>query len=75
MLAASSTARATPSASRFAATLLASGTGTLLGLLAAVSGGWFDAVLSRVLDTLISIPSKMFALRRWSPASAPRSRC
>lgn len=46
----------------FAATLLACGAGALLGLLAAVSGGWLDAALSRALDTLVSIPSKMFAL-------------
>ena len=45
-----------------AATVLASATGTLLGLHAAVAGGWFDASLSRALDALISIPSKMFAL-------------
>ena len=45
-----------------AATVLASATGTLLGLYAAVAGGWFDASLSRALDALISIPSKMFAL-------------
>lgn len=44
------------------ATLLACGAGAVLGLLAAVVGGWFDAALSRVLDTLVSIPSKMFAL-------------
>ena len=44
------------------ATLLASGTGTLLALLAAASGGAVDALLSRVLDTLTAIPSKMFAL-------------
>ena len=44
------------------ATLLACGAGALLGLLAAVTGGWLDSVLSRVLDTLVSIPSKMFAL-------------
>ncbi|HSV81303.1 MAG TPA: ABC transporter permease [Ramlibacter sp.] len=44
------------------ATLLACGAGALLGLLAAVQGGWFDSALSRVLDTLVSIPSKMFAL-------------
>jgi peptide/nickel transport system permease protein len=44
------------------ATLLACGTGAALGLLAAVSGGWLDAVLSRLLDTIVSIPSKMFAL-------------
>ena len=42
--------------------MLACGAGALLGLLAAVVGGWFDSALSRVLDTLISIPSKMFAL-------------
>lgn len=45
-----------------AATVLASTTGTLLGLCAAVAGGWLDATLSRALDALISIPSKMFAL-------------
>jgi len=44
------------------AAMLASATGTLLGLYAAVSGGWMDASLSRALDALISIPSKMFAL-------------
>jgi len=44
------------------ATLLASGTGTLLALLAAASAPWADAVLSRGIDTLTSIPSKMLAL-------------
>ena len=44
------------------ATLLASGTGTVLALLAAATGRWIDAVLSRGLDTLTAIPSKMFAL-------------
>jgi peptide/nickel transport system permease protein len=44
------------------ATLLACLAGTGLGLLAAVNGGWFDASLSRFLDTLVSIPSKMLAL-------------
>ena len=46
----------------FLSTLLASGTGTLLALLAAASGRWIDTALSRGLDTLTSIPSKMFAL-------------
>lgn len=46
----------------FVATLLASGSGTLLALLAAATGRWTDSVLSRVLDTLTAIPSKMFAL-------------
>ena len=44
------------------ATLIACTFGTLLGLLAAVNGGWFDAVLSRLQDTIVSIPSKMLAL-------------
>lgn len=44
------------------ATLLASGAGTALGITAAVAGRWIDAVISRALDTLISIPSKLFAL-------------
>jgi peptide/nickel transport system permease protein len=44
------------------ATLLACGLGAVLGLLAAVTGGWVDSALSRLLDTLVSIPSKMFAL-------------
>lgn len=46
----------------FVATVLASGSGTLLALLAAAAGRWTDSVLSRVLDTLTAIPSKMFAL-------------
>lgn len=46
----------------FVATVLASGSGTLLALLAAATGRWTDSVLSRVLDTLTAIPSKMFAL-------------
>jgi peptide/nickel transport system permease protein len=46
----------------FVATLLASGTGTLLALLAAASGRWTDGTISRALDTLTAIPSKMFAL-------------
>jgi len=44
------------------AALLASAIGTCLAMLAAVSGGWLDALLSRGMDTLISIPSKLFAL-------------
>ena len=44
------------------ATLLASGLGTLLALLAAASGRWLDAILSRAVDTLTSVPGKMFAL-------------
>ncbi|MFT7772766.1 ABC transporter permease [Roseateles sp.] len=44
------------------ATLLASSIGTLLALLAAASAPWVDAALSRGIDTLTSIPSKMLAL-------------
>ncbi len=44
------------------ATSLAALGGALGGLAAAVTGGWFDALLSRTLDALVSIPSKMFGL-------------
>jgi peptide/nickel transport system permease protein len=37
-------------------------TGVVLGMTAAVSGGWLDAALSRFLDALSSIPSKLFGL-------------
>lgn len=36
--------------------------GVVLGMSAAVTGGWYDSVLSRVLDAMSSIPSKLFAL-------------
>jgi peptide/nickel transport system permease protein len=45
-----------------AATVLASGTGIVLGTAAAAGGGVLDAVLSRAMDTLISLPGLMFAL-------------
>ena len=45
-----------------AAALAASLTGTTLALVAATAGGWLDEVMSRLMDTLISIPSKMLAL-------------
>ncbi|TDP72522.1 ABC transporter permease [Roseateles toxinivorans] len=44
------------------ATLAASSTGTVLALLAASSAPWLDGTLSRAIDTLTSIPSKMLAL-------------
>lgn len=44
------------------ATLLASGAGTILGMLAASWGGGADQVLSRAMDTLISFPSLIFSL-------------
>jgi len=46
----------------FAAALSASSLGTSLALFATVSGRWIDEVVSRAMDTLISIPSKIFAL-------------
>ena len=45
-----------------AAALLASLTGTGLALAAAVGSRWLDEGLSRFMDTLISIPSKIFSL-------------
>lgn len=45
-----------------AAALLASAAGTGLALFAVVSGRWIDEGLSRAMDALISIPSKIFAL-------------
>jgi peptide/nickel transport system permease protein len=46
----------------FVATLLACAAGVTLALLAAASNRWIDGALSRLLDTLTAIPSKMFAL-------------
>jgi len=46
----------------FIATLLACAAGVTLALLAAASNRWIDGALSRLLDTLTAIPSKMFAL-------------
>ncbi|WP_406858050.1 ABC transporter permease [Alsobacter sp. KACC 23698] len=45
-----------------AAVFVACFTGVTLGMAAAVTGGWFDTVLSRFLDALNSIPSKLFGL-------------
>ena len=45
-----------------AAVFLACFLGVMLGMTAAVIGGWFDSALSRVLDALTSIPSKILAL-------------
>ncbi len=45
-----------------AAVFLASFCGVMLGMTAAVIGGWFDSALSRFLDALVSIPSKILAL-------------
>ncbi|MCO4318958.1 ABC transporter permease [Phyllobacterium sp. 21LDTY02-6] len=45
-----------------ASVVLACFCGVTLGMMAAVIGGWFDAALSRFLDALTSIPSKILAL-------------
>lgn len=44
------------------ATLLASVCGTLLALISVVIGGWIDEGLSRVMDSLLILPSKILAL-------------
>ncbi|HEY0287755.1 MAG TPA: ABC transporter permease [Pseudomonas sp.] len=45
-----------------AATVLACFAGTSLALLAVLSNHWVEEVLSRIVDALISMPSKMLAL-------------
>lgn len=45
-----------------AATVLSFVTGSVLGFLAAVLGGWADQALSRFVDLMMSIPSLIFAL-------------
>lgn len=45
-----------------AAVTIACCCGVVLGMSAAVLGGWYDAALSRFLDALNSIPSKLFGL-------------
>jgi peptide/nickel transport system permease protein len=45
-----------------AAVLMASGGGVALALFAAAAGGWFDAIVSRIVDTMLSIPHKLLAL-------------
>ena len=45
-----------------AATSISCLAGVTLALAAAARGGWFDAVLSRVLDAVIALPSLLFGL-------------
>jgi peptide/nickel transport system permease protein len=45
-----------------AAVSIACFTGVVLGMIAAVAGGWLDTALSRFLDAMSSIPSKLFGL-------------
>jgi peptide/nickel transport system permease protein len=44
------------------ATALACITGTTLALCAAARGGWTDALMSRAIDALISVPSLLFSM-------------
>ena len=46
----------------FATTALAFMVGTLLGIWAALRGGWLDQLLSRFVDALMAIPSLIFSL-------------
>jgi len=46
----------------FATTILAFVIGGGLGLLAAISRGWVDQIISRAVDVLMAIPSLIFAL-------------
>jgi len=43
-------------------TILSFVTGSVLGFIAAVSGGWIDQLLSRFVDLIMAIPSLIFAL-------------
>lgn len=45
-----------------AAVVIACFSGVVLGMIAAVTGGWLDSCLSRFLDAMNSIPSKLFGL-------------
>jgi peptide/nickel transport system permease protein len=45
-----------------AAVAIACFTGVVLGMIAAVANGWLDTVLSRFMDAMNSIPSKLFGL-------------
>jgi peptide/nickel transport system permease protein len=45
-----------------AATVLASFTGSIIGLLAAINGGWFDAIVSRIVDVILSLPKIIVGL-------------
>ncbi len=45
-----------------AAVALAVAAGVILGMMAAVAGGWFDLLLSRVVDAVNGIPSLLFGL-------------
>ena len=45
-----------------AAVVIAFGIGGVTGMLSAILGGWYDTVISRIVDILMAIPSLVFAL-------------
>lgn len=45
-----------------AATTIASLAGSIIGLLAAITGGWFDAIASRTVDVALSLPKIIVGL-------------
>jgi peptide/nickel transport system permease protein len=44
------------------ATLLGVGIGSIIGVVAGVSGGWVDSTIMRVLDGLLAVPDLLFTL-------------
>ena len=45
-----------------AAVVIAFAIGGVMGMLSALLGGWYDSIISRVVDILMAIPSLVFAL-------------
>lgn len=45
-----------------ATTVLTFSIGAVLGILAAIRGGWVDQILSRIVDILLAVPALIFAL-------------
>ena len=45
-----------------AAVVIAFAIGGVIGMLSAILGGWYDTVISRIVDILMAIPSLVFAL-------------
>ena len=45
-----------------AAVVIAFGIGGVTGMLSAILGGWYDTVISRIVDILMAIPGLVFAL-------------
>ena len=45
-----------------AAVIIAFAIGGVMGMLSALLGGWYDSIISRVVDILMAIPSLVFAL-------------